>query len=203
MNREIGQEKHVRLTSNFIQEFSPELLNIELQTRSPTLLQGSFIYYVHKIFRKTKISYLLIRTCSYAYQGVRNVSFSQNFVNVINERSPTVMFKWLSRRDLLLIHEILRSATIFMIANYEPNDSKWVTLYSNWLEKIWKQCTYSPNLPRRSYILSIPWNVFDEEGQQNFCVSHSATLVFYSIHSNAGLLLLSNSFKYNQRFLKV
>ena len=30
MNREIGQEKHVRLTSNFIQEFSPELLNIEL-----------------------------------------------------------------------------------------------------------------------------------------------------------------------------
>ena len=135
MNREIGQEKHVRLTSNFIQEFSPELLNTELQTCSPTLLQGSFIYYVHKIFRKTKISYLLIRTCSYAYQGVRNVSFSQNFVNVINERSPTVMFKWLSRRDLLLIHEILRSATIFMIANYEPNDSKWVTLYSNWLEK--------------------------------------------------------------------
>ena len=61
--------------------------------------------------------------------------FLKNFVNVINERSPTVMFKWLSRRDLLLIHEILRSATIFMIANYEPNDSKWVTLYSNWLEK--------------------------------------------------------------------
>ena len=56
-------------------------------------------------------------------------------MNVINERSPAVMFKWFSRRDFLLTHEFLRSATIFMIANYEPNYSKWVTLYSNWLEK--------------------------------------------------------------------
>ena len=56
-------------------------------------------------------------------------------MNVINERSPTVMFKWFSRRDFLLTHEFLRSATIFVIANYEPNYSKWVTLYSNWLEK--------------------------------------------------------------------
>ena len=28
-------------------------------------------------FRKTNISYLLIRTCTYAYQGVRNVCFSE------------------------------------------------------------------------------------------------------------------------------
>ena len=32
----------------------------------------------HQIFRKTKISYLLIRTRTYTYQGVRNVRFSEN-----------------------------------------------------------------------------------------------------------------------------
>ena len=32
-----------------------------------------------KIFRKSNVSYPLIRTQTYAYQGVRNVSFSQNF----------------------------------------------------------------------------------------------------------------------------
>ena len=32
----------------------------------------------HKIFRETNISYPLIRTCTCAYQGLRNVSFSEN-----------------------------------------------------------------------------------------------------------------------------
>ena len=41
-----------------------------------------FIYYVRKIFRKTNISYPVIRRC--AYQEVRHVSFSENFTNVIN-----------------------------------------------------------------------------------------------------------------------
>ena len=36
---------------------------------------GSFIWYVRKIFRKTNISYSLIRTRTYGYQGVRNLSF--------------------------------------------------------------------------------------------------------------------------------
>ena len=36
-------------------------------------------WYVRKIFRKTKISYLLICTRTCVYQGVRNVSFSENF----------------------------------------------------------------------------------------------------------------------------
>ena len=49
---------------------------------------GSFIYYVRKIFRNTNISYHLIRTRTCAYQGVRNVSFSENFANVTNEWSP-------------------------------------------------------------------------------------------------------------------
>ena len=40
-----------------------------------------------KIFRKTNISYPLIRIRTCAYQGIRNVSFSKNFENVLNEWS--------------------------------------------------------------------------------------------------------------------
>ena len=43
---------------------------------------GSSIKYVRKIFRKANISNPLIRTC--AYQGVRNVSLSENFAYVLN-----------------------------------------------------------------------------------------------------------------------
>ena len=39
---------------------------------------GLFIYYVRRILRKTNISYPLI-------QGVRNVSFLENFAHVLNE----------------------------------------------------------------------------------------------------------------------
>ena len=45
----------------------------------------SFIKYVRKIFRKTNISYRLIRTRTCVYQGVRNISFSENFVYVLIE----------------------------------------------------------------------------------------------------------------------
>ena len=45
----------------------------------------SSISYVRKIFRKTNISYSLIRTRSCVYQEVRNVSFSENFAHVLNE----------------------------------------------------------------------------------------------------------------------
>ena len=43
------------------------------------------IYYLRQIFQKTNISYLLIRTRTSAYQGVRNVSFSEKFASVLNE----------------------------------------------------------------------------------------------------------------------
>ena len=38
-----------------------------------------------KIKKKTITSYPLIRKHMCAYQGVRNVNFSENFVNVLNE----------------------------------------------------------------------------------------------------------------------
>ena len=48
---------------------------------------GSLIYYVHKIFRKSNIFYLLIRTRACACQGVRNIRFLEDFANAINEWS--------------------------------------------------------------------------------------------------------------------
>ena len=42
------------------------------------------------IFRKTNISYHLIRTRACGYQGVRNVSFSKNVAYVLNELSLRV-----------------------------------------------------------------------------------------------------------------
>ena len=45
------------------------------------------IHYIRNIFRKTNISYPQIRTRTYAYQGVRNISFSENFAYVLNEWS--------------------------------------------------------------------------------------------------------------------
>ena len=41
--------------------------------------------YVHKIFQKAKVSYRKKHAHTSAYQGVRNVSFSENFVYVLNE----------------------------------------------------------------------------------------------------------------------
>ena len=52
------------------------------------LSRGSSVKYVGKIFRKTNISNSLIRTLTCAYQGVRNVSFSENFAYVLNGWPP-------------------------------------------------------------------------------------------------------------------
>ena len=49
---------------------------------------GSFIKYIRKIFRKTNISNPLIRTHTCAYQGIRNVSFLENFAYVLNGWPP-------------------------------------------------------------------------------------------------------------------
>ena len=46
--------------------------------------KGPSFKYVRKIFRKTNSSNPLIRTPTSAHQGVRNVSFSENFAYVLN-----------------------------------------------------------------------------------------------------------------------
>ena len=53
---------------------------------SETYLYG-IICLICKIFRKTNISYLLIRTHKCAYQRVRNVSLAEIFDYVITELS--------------------------------------------------------------------------------------------------------------------
>ena len=50
-----------------------------------TTIKGSFIYYVRIIFRKTNITYSLIRIGTYTYQGVRNINSSDDFEHVLNE----------------------------------------------------------------------------------------------------------------------
>ena len=45
---------------------------------------GASIKDVWKMFRKTNISNPLIRIRTCAYEGVRNVSFSENFAYVLN-----------------------------------------------------------------------------------------------------------------------
>ena len=46
---------------------------------------GAILLYVRKFLRKTNISYLLVCTRMFAYEGVRNVSFSENFAYILNE----------------------------------------------------------------------------------------------------------------------
>ena len=54
-----------------------------IKKKTPT---WGFIYLVRtQTFRKTKISYPLVRTRACAYQGVRNVTFSEHFAYVLNE----------------------------------------------------------------------------------------------------------------------
>ena len=63
---------------------------------------GLFIQYECKIFRKTHISCPLICTRPYAYQGVRNNGFSENFAYLLNGRSlinqlvKVMLIDWIS-----------------------------------------------------------------------------------------------------------
>ena len=52
---------------------------------------GSLVYYVLKIFQKTNISYPLIRTRTFAFLRVGNVSFLENFARVVNEWCLTTL----------------------------------------------------------------------------------------------------------------
>ena len=47
--------------------------------------KGSFIQYVRKILQKGNVSYPMIRTRKCTYQAVKNVSFLENFANVLND----------------------------------------------------------------------------------------------------------------------
>ena len=57
---------------------------MEKEQRELVRCQGTIHLVSAEIFRKTNISYPLIRTRTWAYQGVRNVSFSENLAYALN-----------------------------------------------------------------------------------------------------------------------
>ena len=58
------------------------------------MLKGSSFIMFTKFTEKNNISFPVICTRMCAYQGVRNVSFSENFASVLNEWS--LKFDWVS-----------------------------------------------------------------------------------------------------------
>ena len=67
---------------------------------------GSSIKYLRRIFRKTNISNPLIRTRTCVYQGVKNVSFSENFAYV----------RWLSLPYLFLLCQSTISLVFYVLS---------------------------------------------------------------------------------------
>ena len=63
---------------------------------------GNFDLVRTQIFRRTNISYPLMRTLTCAYQGVRNISFSKNFACVLNEWSLGCINTLTTRKLLFL-----------------------------------------------------------------------------------------------------
>ena len=61
-------------------------LRVNVKTKA-MINRGSSIYCVRKIFRKTNIFYPPTRIRMCTYQGLRNVSFSENFECVVNRLS--------------------------------------------------------------------------------------------------------------------
>ena len=64
---------------------------------------GLSIKYVHKIFQKTNISNPLIRTRTCAYQGVRNVIFTEYFAYVLNRSSIIRLWNQFAKTHILPI----------------------------------------------------------------------------------------------------
>ena len=73
---------------------------------------GPSIKYVRKIFRRTIISNPLIRTCTSAYQGGKNVSLSGNFAYVLNGWPPIQRQQKRSVSDKFLKYFLRIQATI-------------------------------------------------------------------------------------------
>ena len=82
-----------------------------------------------KIFRKTNTSYPLIRarTCMCTYQGVRNVSFSENFSYVLNEWSLAHMSYFTAFIDIFFVRcwksKREKKDKFFFSANVEINST--------------------------------------------------------------------------------
>ena len=96
-------------------------------------------HYVSNIFRKTNISYPLMRTRSCAYLGVRNVSFSENVANVINEWPHGLFWvQWRGHPINIASAWIIYSNKIINVSwkNMTEGGKRVEKGKTNWFEKI-------------------------------------------------------------------
>ena len=77
----------------------------------------------HQIFRKTNISYPLIRTRTCAYQGVRNVRFSENLTCFVFLKHPFWDLPFCLATDVFIYWKILK--TIYVIQQYLLTNFVW------------------------------------------------------------------------------
>ena len=100
-----------------------------------------------QIFRKTNISYPLIRTRTCAYQGVRNVRFSENLACFVFFETPVLRFAlslyyWLyvmlmitnsiePRMGKLILDQLI--VTNFRISQWTSGQLLFQTVFGKWL----------------------------------------------------------------------
>ena len=89
---------------------------------------GSSLSSVSKIFRKTIISCLLIRTRTCAYQGVKNVSFPENFAYALNESSLSKTESNESINDGIL-QNVKRFSAVLPFSKYFHFPKQMISLY--------------------------------------------------------------------------
>ena len=109
-----------------------------------TLVRGSSIKYVPKIFRKTNISNPLIRTRTCAYQRFRNVSFSENSVYVLNEWSLRCITLVMTLSLPNIYYELFLKSSFIWTQIHIRNFVCILSLFKS--ESIWFVHTYSINL---------------------------------------------------------
>ena len=57
-----------------------------------------YVCLLHTIFRKTNVSYLLMHKSTCVYQELRNVTFPESFVHVLNGYQISVFFwSWIKK----------------------------------------------------------------------------------------------------------
>ena len=104
---------------------------------------------VRQIFRKTSISYLLIRTRMFAYQGVRDVCFLENFGVLCLLETPVLRFALFPyyRRNIIWIE-------VFNVESNKGNVSDFLNICN--LKNLAKQktCYKNPEKPCINLILT-------------------------------------------------
>ena len=129
---------------------------------------------MRKIFRETNISNPLIRTRTCVYQGVRNVSFSENFVYIPNGWPLSIYF-WYEKATLkskfyivsyytFVLDQILRKKTKVMeIARYTNGILLWWFCSSNFrffCFLIWSVLCKTCVIKIAKKITQLPWPYF-------------------------------------------